>query len=95
MSDETPATKDDVDALHKRLDQVEEFFKHLVEKVESMIGVAAPAAAAVAAVVAPSSTAARVLETIADAVPCPDHPEAPQTANGCTAAGCTFSPPRS
>jgi len=21
---------------------------------------------------------------------CPDHPDAPQTENGCTAAGCTF-----
>lgn len=27
-----------------------------------------------------------------DAPKCPNHPDAPQTANGCTVAGCTFSP---
>lgn len=93
-TDTTPTEEppDPIGAIHKRLAQLEEFVKHLVDKVEALFSVAAPAAAAVAEAVAPTSAAARVLEMIADAVPCPDHPKAPQTANGCTAEGCTFSP---
>lgn len=32
------------------------------------------------------------LAIVEDATPCPLHPEAPQTANGCTAPGCTQGP---
>lgn len=30
---------------------------------------------------------------VLEGVECPDHPDAGVTANGCTAKGCTYSPP--
>lgn len=56
--------------------------------VTSAVEASVPGAAAVIGAVDGAKAA---IETI-DGVICPKHPDAPQTANGCTAAGCTVGP---
>lgn len=98
--EQTPASFDPFARIHDRIDQVEkkieqlgEFVGHLVGRLEEKIAPIKPAIAAAAAaveLVAPSSKAAEVAEQIADYVPCPNHPDAPQTDNRCNAPLCDW-----
>jgi hypothetical protein len=97
-----PDPHDRIDDVHRRIDSLEDKLRHVWKSVEGLIERGARfvhgAAAAVAhATPAPISSAAHAVEDAAEMVEellaCPDHPDAKQTPNGCTAEGCTFSPP--
>jgi len=89
MSDDVQhATKEDVDTLHKRIDQVEAFLERVLHKVEGFIGSASQAAAGVVRVVAPEVAAA--VAGIAGEL-CPDH-EGPLVNGACTVPGCEHGP---
>lgn len=84
--------------LQRAHELIAELRKTVVAKVDHAAEAVAGAAGAVAAVAPPpvaqvAGAVEKIAGAVADLIPCPEHPDAPQTPNGCTAAGCTFSPP--
>lgn len=89
-SDNPPPVDERVSELEARITNVEarleattRNYLRLVDVLQAKLG----------PLEAPPPPKKPTLEIIENAPPCPKHPEAPQTANGCTEPSCSYSPP--
>jgi hypothetical protein len=90
------ATIDDVcRVFNRRLDASEAGHKEIYQEVRQMFNELRPKleSLGVTPQIAKLPASKRRPAIIEDAPSCPEHPDAPQTAGGCTAPGCTFAPP--
>lgn len=74
-----------IEKLEGRAEATTRSYLRLVDALQAKLGpLEAP----------PPAAKKPALEIIEGAEPCPKHPDAPQTANGCTASGCSYSAPQ-